>query len=77
MTTHAILSDLAKRMRALKPGEFDYVAKHPDVTHATMRELEQKGLVKTFLATGYEEVLFYRLTEAGENEVKQVDSSDA
>ena len=71
MTTHAILSDLAKRMRALKPGEFDYVAKHPDVTHDTMSELEREGLVKTFLATGREEVLFYRLTEAGENEVKQ------
>ncbi len=57
-----ILLDLVERLAALEPEAFDYVAKSPEVSRETMDELEQAGLVETFLATGYGEVLFYHLT---------------
>ncbi|KKK69118.1 hypothetical protein LCGC14_2937260, partial [marine sediment metagenome] len=52
------------KLAALEPDAFDYV-KVPGVSHETWDELEQAGLVETFLATGYGDVLFYRLTSAG------------
>jgi len=60
-----VLLELAQRLAALEPDAFDYAAKSPEVSRETMDELEQAGLVETFLATGYGEVLFYRLTSAG------------
>ncbi len=62
---HKVLLELAERLAALEPDAFDYVAKSPEVSRETMDELEQAGLIETFLATGYGETLFYRLTSSG------------
>ena len=59
-----VLLALAEKLAALEPNAFDYV-KLPGVGHETWNELEQAGLVETFLATGYGDMVFYRLTNAG------------
>ncbi len=60
-----ILLAVAEKEAALEPDAFDYVPRPSDVTHEAMAELEQAGLVQTFLATGHGDMLFYRLTSAG------------
>ena len=59
-----VLLDLAAKLATLGSDDFDYV-KLPGVSHETWDELERAGLVETFLATGYGDMVSYRLTDTG------------
>lgn len=74
-----VLRSIAEAQAALGLGEpgvdiFGYVEKPPDVTHDFMEELVRRGFVADFLATGYGEVLFYRLTDVGQLKARERES---
>ncbi len=69
------LHAVAEMQAALEPdvqglGSKGWVSKPPDVSRESMSELEGMGFVETFLATGYGDMLFYRLTSAGEAQLR-------